>query len=226
MHGPLCLCSALPALETETQVTLFSHVTEIDKPTNTARLLDLCLPNAIVHPVEGPRALRPTLELPPWRRAYVLYPSPEAPVLDQALAHADPRPITLLVPDGTWSQTRRIVRRVLGEVPRLRLPDGPASRFRLRTGAAHLDRIYTLEAVARALGIIEGHAVEAALLDVLDRMVERTLFTRGMLDADAVSGGIDRRAHANAMSASPDVSGQLARVGELVRHRGGRRDGG
>jgi len=200
MHTPLCLCPDLPRLETETEVVLLTHVTELDKPTNTGRLLDLCLPGARIEAVGGPEALRPELTFGPSRRAVLLYPDPDAPVLDLALAHHDPRPLTLVVPDGTWSQTRRLVRRTAGHLPRLALPDGPPSRFRLRVAAGGEDRICTLEAVARALGIIEGHPLEAALLRVLDRMVERTLFTRGVLGADAVTGGLDGRRHAAAMS--------------------------
>ena len=43
---------------------------------------------------------------------------------------------------------------------------------------------------ARALGILEQPAVEEALLRALRLMVERTLFSRGALQREAVYGGI------------------------------------
>lgn len=199
MHVPLCLCAGLPRIETETQLTLWTHVVELERPTNTGRLATLCLPEARVVAAGGPESLRPELGPAPERRTYVLYPGPEALVLDKALAHEDPRPLRLIVPDGTWSQTRRFARQ-LASWPRLVLPSGPPTRFRLRDAVKAPERICTLEAIARALGVIEGHHVEAALLGALERMVERTLFTRGQLPADEVSGGLDGRAHALGMS--------------------------
>lgn len=79
------------------------------------------------------------------------------------------------------------------DLPFLGLPSGPPTRFRLRGGDRAPDRLCTLEAVA--LGIIEGHPVEAGLRGALTLMVERTLFARGLLPADEVTGGPDSRAH-------------------------------
>lgn len=183
MHVPLCLCEALPRIGTETEVRLLFGRDERDKTTNTGRLLDLCLSEC------GP--WDPEADAPD-RRTYVLFPDPEAPVLDAAFAHLDPRPLTLVVPDGRWTPARRLVRKQLAHLPRLNLPDGPPTRFRLRK-PPQPHHLCTLEAVARALGVIEGHHVEAALRDVLERMVDRTLYSRGMLPAAEVYGGLGPR---------------------------------
>ncbi len=100
-----------------------------------------------------------------------------------------------MVADGTWRQTTRMVRRdpTLSRLPRIRLPEGPPSRYRLRT---HPDpaRVSTLEAIARALGVLEGADVQRRLEALFDIMVERTLWTRGELPEPEVSGGIpDKR---------------------------------
>ena len=67
----------------------------------------------------------------------------------------------------------------------------PASRTgkRLRTGRSP-HQMATLEAVALALGILEGPEVEAALLRVYRIMTERTLWTNGRITAADVTGGI------------------------------------
>jgi DTW domain-containing protein YfiP len=51
-------------------------------------------------------------------------------------------------------------------------------------------RLATLEAVARALGILEGSEVESALLRVYRIMTERTLWSNGRVSTADVTGGI------------------------------------
>ena len=65
------------------------------------------------------------------------------------------------------------------------LPDGPPSSYRLRAIGLP-GRLSTLEAIARALGVLEGPAPEAALERALRLVVERTLWTRGCLPREAV----------------------------------------
>ena len=52
----------------------------------------------------------------------------------------------------------------------------------------------TLEAIARALGILEGAWVREALEQLFRVMVERTLWLRGTLRAEHVTGSIPERA--------------------------------
>jgi DTW domain-containing protein YfiP len=74
----------------------------------------------------------------------------------------------------------------------VRLPAGPPSRYVLR---AHPDAgcLATLEAVARALGILEGAEVRRRLEELLDRFVQRTLWARGRLRSIHVAGGVPHR---------------------------------
>jgi DTW domain-containing protein YfiP len=83
--------------------------------------------------------------------------------------------VVLLVPDGNWNQARRIARRdpdARAASP-VMLPPGPPSRYGLRR-APREGTVSTLEAVARALGALEGPEVEQALTRILDTFVERT----------------------------------------------------
>jgi DTW domain-containing protein YfiP len=94
-------------------------------------------------------------------------------------------PVTLIVPDGSWAQTRRIVRRepALAGIPHVTLRNGPPSEYRLRLQPAD-GRLCTLEAIARTIGILESRDAQARLEELLRVMVERTLWSRGVLAAN------------------------------------------
>jgi hypothetical protein len=61
--------------------------------------------------------------------------------------------------------------------------------YRLRT-ESHEAGLATIEAIARAMGILEGMHVQHALERVFRAMVERTLWARGEFATCDVSGGI------------------------------------
>lgn len=89
--------------------------------------------------------------------------------------------VTLIVPDGTWRQASKVRNRVPGlrDVPCVTLPMGAPSVYHLRF-EAHESGLATVEAIARAMTILEGAHVGEALLHVFRAMVERTLRTRGL----------------------------------------------
>jgi DTW domain-containing protein YfiP len=97
----------------------------------------------------------------------------------------------LIVLDGSWSQAARMARRepALRSLPRVKLPPGPRSSYRLRTQQDPA-RVCTFEAVARALGVLEGPEVQQALESFFRVMVERMLWARGKLRASEVAGGL------------------------------------
>jgi DTW domain-containing protein YfiP len=126
-------------------------------------------------------------------RPLLLFPHEGARDLRELAASKEP--IALIVPDGTWRQASKVRQRVRGldAVPCVTLPPGPPSRYRLRF-ESHDDGLATIEAIARAFGILEGREVEEALLRVFDAMIERTLWARGAIDASAVALGIPKGA--------------------------------
>lgn len=190
MHLRLCLCEEITPLELKTRVVVITHRAELCKTTGTGRLVPLTLINGEIR-VRGQRGqpLEADDLVEAGRQTLLLYPTSDSIPLTPELG--DGRPVTLVVPDGNWRQARKVKSRVaaLADVPRAHLPPGPPSRYRLRS---HRDprNVATFEAVARALGILEGEAVQAKLERVFDVMVERTLWTRGELPAEQVTGGI------------------------------------
>ena len=190
LHLRLCLCASLEPLLLETRVVVLRHRKEVHKPTNTGRLVPLTLVQGEIR-VFGARdeELDTADLLDPQRRTVLLYPSPDSQLL--ARDESDPRPVTLIVPDSDWRRAHKLTTREekLVSVPRVHLPNGPPSTYRLRH---HPDPRFlaTFEAVARALGILEGPAVQAHLEHVFRLMVERTLWSRGQIAGAHVTGGL------------------------------------
>jgi DTW domain-containing protein len=189
LHVSLCLCDQLVRLSTRTRLILVIHRVEQRKPTNTGLLAAHCLQNSEVW-LRGCADQTANCGTPdPRTLPLYLYPGEGAvPITEFANA---PQPVTLYVPDGNWRQAAKVRRRVpdLAQVKMVSLPQGPASEYRLR----HEEReggLATMEAIARALGVLEGQAIQVALERVFRIMVGRTLWSRGAIPAAEVIGGI------------------------------------
>lgn len=183
---PLCLCAELPALavSSRARVVLLMHCAEQHKSTSTARLLARVLPGAVLR-IRGASSRAQPPPLPEGRRL-LLFPHPAAPVLSPAMVGSDP--VVLLVPDGTWKQARRITQRDpdARDAEPVSLAPGPPSRYGLRRNPLP-GTLSTFEAVARALGALEGAELEARLMEAFDLWVARSLEVRerGELVAEA-----------------------------------------
>lgn len=120
-------------------------------------------------------------------RRLVLYPDGATRTLQPSDAAAD---LVLVVPDGNWSQARRMLNRdpdLLGaEI--VTLPPGSPSRYSLRR-SPRAATLCTFEALARAIGILEGEAIEADLMYGFERFLERAKHVR---DSGRGGGSIRR----------------------------------
>lgn len=189
MHGSLCVCALIPRIETRTRVVLVIHRFEDRKPTNTGRLATECLPNSAVLVRGHEGAPSAPFVRPAGTTALLLFPHEDArPLAEYAGTGQD---ITLVVPDGNWRQAWKVRKRVpgLGDLPCVSLPPGPSSLYRLRSEPREAG-VSTIEAIARALGILEGPEAQRALEHVFLAMVERTLWARGGIATGSVTGGI------------------------------------
>ncbi|MBX3247783.1 MAG: DTW domain-containing protein [Myxococcales bacterium] len=167
-----CFCASLPVLANRTRVMIVLHHSELAKTTNTGVLAARMHAEVRVRGVWGePPSVVPD-ELATTRRLLV-FPRPGARVLTPDDA-AKGGPTTLIVPDGSWPQARRAARRdpLARDAEPVTLPPGPPSRYRLRR-SPRADGLCTLEAIARALGVLEGEAIEEALLAALETFVAR-----------------------------------------------------
>lgn len=194
LHASLCICAHIPKLFTRTRLVLLLHRTEQRKPTNTGLLAVECLQNSELW-VRGHAEPMGEYSPDPATLPVVLFPSAGATPLTEFLSA--PRPISLIVPDGTWRQASKMLQRVPGlrNLPVVSLPEGALSVYRLRREQRH-QGLATMEAIARALGVLEDPSIQQALERVFALMVERTLWSRGELDAtqlmSAVPDGVMR----------------------------------
>ena len=125
-------------------------------------------------------------------RTFLFYPSVDAVELDHELVAQDATPIQLIVPDGTWRQARKVHSRYheLKDVPRVKISKPDGSKFHLR--AQHRpEGMATLQAIAHALGVIEGDLVKAQLMKLYDTKLERTLIGRGLLRDELLGRVLD-----------------------------------
>jgi len=193
MHRSLCICSMLPRLSTRTRVLVVLHQLEACKPTNTGIVAARCLTNsAVVFRGRTPAGEEPpplSEALAPGVQPLLLFPHDQATPLETWRGAQGP--LALVVPDGTWSQAARTRRRVgeLAAMTCVSLPETTGAVDRLRA-PPRPGRLATLEAIAVALGILEGDQIAAALMRVYRIMTERTLWTNGRLTAAEVTGGI------------------------------------
>jgi DTW domain-containing protein len=165
----VCLCAAIPTLPNATRVLIVRHHLERHRSSNSGRLAHLALANSeIVDHGGGQAAALPSLD-----GAYLLYPLGEP-------AHAVPvpRPRTLVVLDATWSQARRMYRKLpaLRGLSILHVADDAREVDRLRASPAP-GMVSTIEAIARALRLLEGEAIAAPLEALYARAVEHARVT-------------------------------------------------
>ncbi|HEX7599472.1 MAG TPA: tRNA-uridine aminocarboxypropyltransferase [Polyangia bacterium] len=197
LHTDLCACALLTPMTVRTQVVLVSHVVEHRKPTNTGHLAVACLENArLVRRGQYDRTAA-AIVFDGATDPILLFPSRDAVPLDQWQAARGPtaRPVTLVVPDGTWRQAKRVRARVpgLAQIPCVKLPDSLFSTYRLRHARA-VGQLATLEAIAHALHILESPEVGARLLQIFRVVVDRALWSNGRLTDEEVTGGLPRGA--------------------------------
>ena len=170
----LCLCTEITPALTRTRVLLLVHRVEVHKRTNTARLAVKALSQATLHVSGAERAPYPSSS----GRRLLLFPAAGARALEPGEGRSG-EPIELIVPDGTWSQARRIAKRdpwAQGAEP-VYLSEGASTRYDLRR-STRPGGLCTFEAIARALAILERPELEESLLRTLDRFVERALLIR------------------------------------------------
>ena len=178
----LCICDSMPTLDLKTRVCLVIHVNELKRSSNTGRLALRALVNSEMR-VRG--ETREPLDLSdlltPRYRTFLFYPTDDAVELDHELVAQESTPIQLIVPDGSWRQAGKVQyrQRELKDVPRVKIGAPNLSKFHLR--AQHKpEGMATLQAIAHALGVIEGDLVMAQLMKLYQAKVERTLLGRGV----------------------------------------------
>lgn len=188
----LCLCALIPALASRTRVLLLQHPSERRHPLNTARLVALGLSNAQLEIGET------FADLPLWladHDAWLLFPGPEALTVNLVPPPAKIELKRLLViPDGTWRKARLLLHAnpLLAALPRLTLPPGAPSRYRVRKAPAP-DALSTVEAVVAALNALEAPRRFDALLAPFEALIDGQIAAMGPETFARNHGGPEQR---------------------------------
>jgi DTW domain-containing protein YfiP len=149
------------ALANQVDVLILQHPMEVANAKGSSRLLHLSLSNSRL---EVGETFNLEKLLSPDRRSVLLYPDTAA---EKSLGLAAPQPfdpawlqepqrLRLVVLDGTWRKSRKMLylNPALQSLPRLPLRDTPPSHYLIRK--AHLpDQLSTLEATIYALAQLE-----------------------------------------------------------------------
>jgi DTW domain-containing protein YfiP len=190
-----CICQWITPTEHAVEVVVLQHPLEVANAKGSARLLHLSLPHSrlVTGEVFAEPELQALLTAPLQaqaathrpKQAILLYPeTPEDPTrglsASPVLAPAwlrDPSQLRLIVLDGTWRKSRKMLylNPLLQHLPRLPLRDMPASHYLIRK-AHRPDQLSTLEATCAALMQLEGCAAPfQPLLTAFDGFVAQQL---------------------------------------------------
>ena len=174
-----CVCTLVgEAVPSNPAVVIVRHHWEAFKSTGTARIAGLSLSNLriIDFVPENPAPVREAVAA--LDDAWLLYPG------GSPVERVTSPPRTLVVIDGTWRQTGKMLRRLpeMARLPQLSLTAPPVglARDRLRESPEHGARS-TLESIADALGVLDSPATGERLLEVHRSFVERTRRARGQI---------------------------------------------
>ena len=161
-----CICRWVAPVVHVVEVLILQHPLEVSNPKGSARLLHLSLPGSRL--VTGEVFDLPALLAGAGGAKHNLLLYPETPqnqpleMAPQPLAPGalnDPARLRLVVLDGTWRKSRKMLysNPLLQQLPRLALQDVGASHYLIRK-AHRLDQLSTLEATCAALAQLHGGA--------------------------------------------------------------------
>lgn len=183
-----CICQWITPTPHQVEVVILQHPLEVNQAKGTARMLHLSLPlsvlgvgetfdpatlNALLNSPMGGANESPTPQSATPQHTILLYPDtahdpalglPKPPaLLPETLT--DPHQLRLIVLDGTWRKSRKMLycNPILQQLPRLALHDLPASNYRIRKGHQP-HQLSTLEATCAALAQLQGSAAPFAPL--------------------------------------------------------------
>lgn len=185
LNQNLCICKVIPTLDLRTKISLIIHAKELKRTTNTGRLALEALTNSEMR-IRG--LGRDALDLSDLLSlqydTLLFFPCADAVELTPVFIQQFSKPIQLIVPDGNWRQASKVHTRhpELKDIPRVMISTPNTSQFHLRAESTS-EGMATLQAIAYAMGAIEGLAVQNQLLELYNAKLQATLVGRGQLGA-------------------------------------------
>lgn len=188
LHLALCVCARTPRVRMPFRWILVQHGVEVDRPTNTGRMVMSFFPETerVLYGRHGT-----PLDPAPLEAAdtdYLLvFPGKDSTELEPGeLRPRAGRRLALVLLDGTWRQAAHMARRIaaLRAFPARRLPPGPPSGWKIRTpNEPH--QLCTLDAAIRTVAL-SGQAEDARALRIaMEWIMLRMLYMKGRLPRPA-----------------------------------------
>jgi len=192
-----CICRWITPLANKVEVLILQHPQEVSQAKGSARLLHLSLARSQLRSGEiFALAVLQALLQQAWPESMdaapnstangapvhsiLLYPHQPADAVPDPLPLAEPARLRLVVLDGTWRQSRRMLQDnpSLQALPRLALPPSLPSRYHIRR-AQRAGQLSTLEACCHALRQLEQREQPyQSLLQAFDGFVAQQLAYR------------------------------------------------
>ena len=172
-----CICNLACSISNNTDVLILQHPLEQKNAKGTARLLQLSLSHCriVVGETFSPDTL--TKLLSEDRLNMLLYPSEAESIgltLDElkGISH-EPKPLRLIILDGTWRKSRKLLHcnPILKSLPRLTLDSNLEGQYHIRK-AHKIGQLSTLEACCAALTQLENLDL-APLKTSFDNFIQR-----------------------------------------------------
>lgn len=194
LHEELCACALVPRVKLDTPLVVVQHNKDCRKPTNTVRVLTRSLISCEVTryavrgevfdpgPIEGRPDVDWCLLFPAVEEEALERPPPRLDLADFRGRGREGRTRGVVIVDGTWSQARRMRRRieVLRTMPTFELPAGPPTRWTVREQATQA-RLSTAEAAIRALAICEGARTLQPVMAYFNIVSARMMFMKARI---------------------------------------------
>ena len=181
INNYFCVCAELSTFKIQSNVSLIVHVSELKLTSNTAQFVEKNLPDRAEIFIRG--RMNDTFNADPILarpgRALFLFPDENSVELNAEFVSNNPGPYHLIVPDGSWTQAKRVKKREekFDNVPTVRLPSGIVGEYKLRK-APQPEWVSTYEAIAYALGILESKECEEHMMKFFRKWVQATLNSR------------------------------------------------
>lgn len=173
-----CFCDHLTPLSINSFLTVVMHRKETLLTSNTSSLALKMIKNSELL-IRGEQEVEFSFVPKEGYQPLYLFPSEDSKVLTKEYISSFDKPIQLVIPDSTWRQAKKFHKREpsLAAIPRVRVEANLQNIYTLRKSPVE-GGVCTLEAMALALGVIEGNSVQEKLLQALKVMNERVEISR------------------------------------------------
>lgn len=176
----VCICPHIDPIEAPFDILIVRHWKEAWRSSNTGRLAALAFTNCTLVDYGAPGAVWNSSALD-GQGVHLLFPSLDREDEPDSVDLSPSVPLTrLVVLDSTWSQARKLVRRIPGmrALPRVQVVPTDPPPTRLRTPPTPTG-MGTFEAIARAVEVCSDPETGRRLYALHDRFVRHAVAQRG-----------------------------------------------